>query len=176
MEIKVYRGTRHWWAFSIRGLLFILVGIYMIASPASSYLALGFFFGLVIFLAGVAELFRVNRDRRTGNRGWHIVLGVIDMLLGIILMGHVTASVDILRIIVGIWFLFKGFSLLGFSRLTGMSWIFGLGGVLTVLFALLILFNPVFGAMTIILWTAIAFIITGFFNVLLGFWLKQFSG
>ena len=176
MEITVSRGIRHWWMFLSKGILFIMVGIYMLASPASSYLALGFFFGLKIFLTGVSELIRVNRDRTTGNRGWHILLGVFDMILGIILMGHVTASLAILRVIVGIWFLFKGVSLFSFARFTGISWVITIGGILTVLFALLIIFNPAFGAITIILWTAIAFIIIGFFNVLLGFWLKQVSG
>ncbi len=145
----------------------------MIASPAGSYAALGFFFGLVIFLAGVAELLHVVRDRSSAGRGWHLFLGIVDIILGFVLMDHVAAGVTILRIIVGIWFLFRGISLFSFSRIAGRSWILTLGGILTVIFALLILFNPVFGAMTIILWTAIAFIITGFFNVMLALRLKR---
>jgi uncharacterized membrane protein HdeD (DUF308 family) len=59
--------------------------------------------------------------------------------------------------------------------LTGRSWVLLVGGVLTILFALLILFNPVFGSMTIIIWVAIAFIITGFSNMMLGFRLRRIS-
>jgi uncharacterized membrane protein HdeD (DUF308 family) len=176
MEIAVDRSLRHWWVFLIRGLLFIFVGIYMISTPAGSFAALGFLFGLIILLAGLAELFHVVRDRSAFNRGWHLALGIIDIILGIILIGHMTASEVILRIIVGIWFLFRGISLFSFSRLTDNTWVLKAGGILIFVFALLILFNPLFGALTIVLSTAIAFIITGFFNVLLGFRLKKIEG
>lgn len=166
METSVSRSLRHWWVFLLRGLLFILVGIYMIASPISSFIALGFMFGLIIFLAGATELMHAIQDR-SDNRGWHLFLGIVDIALGIILMVHIATSVAIIRIIVGIWFILRGFSLLSLSRLTGRSWMLIIGGILTILFGLLILFNPIFGAVTIILWVAIAFIIVGVFNILL---------
>ncbi len=173
MEIAVDRRLRHWWIFLLRGLVFVITGIYMICSPGSSYAALGFFFGLVIFLAGVAELMHAIRDRDTTNRGWHLILGIIDILLGLILMAHVGVGIFILRVMVGVWFVFRGVSLFSFSKLTGRSWILVVGGVLTILFGLFVIFNPVFGAMTIILWTAIAFIVTGIFNIALSFMLRK---
>jgi uncharacterized membrane protein HdeD (DUF308 family) len=174
MEITVDRSIRHWWVFLVRGILFVLTGIYMINSPTTSYVALGFFFGLVILLAGVSELLHAYQGRKESNRGWHLMIGTIDIILGLILMSHISASVTILRIIVGIWFLFRGISLLGFSGILGKSWILSLGGILTLLFGLLVLFNPSFGAMTIILWIAFAFILTGIFNIFLAFRIKRF--
>lgn len=173
MEISVDRSLHRWWVFLIRGILFILTGIYMISSPASSFIALGFFFGLIIFLTGISELLHAYQGNKESNRGWHLMIGLIDIILGIILMSHISASVAILRIIVGIWFLFRGISLLGFSGILGKSWILSLGGVLIILFGLLVLFNPVFGSMTIILWIAFAFILTGIFNILLAFSLRR---
>jgi uncharacterized membrane protein HdeD (DUF308 family) len=172
MELSVERTQRHWWVFIIRGVLFIGLGIYMIASPVGSFIALGFLFGLIIFLTGVAELIRVTRERTQGGRTWHLVLGIIDVILGIILMGHVGTSMAIMRIILGVWFLFRGFSLFSFARHAGRSWMLIAGAILIFVFGLLILFDPTFGDMTIILWTAIAFIITGIFNVWLGYRLK----
>jgi len=172
MELSVERTHRHWWVILIRGLLFIFLGIYMIASPAGSFAALGFLFGLIILLAGCVELLHATRDSAVSSRRWHLMLGIIDVVLGIVLMGHITASVTILRIIVGIWFLFMGVSLFNFAQHAGRSLALTIGAVLIVIFALFILFNPTFGDMTIILWIAIAFIITGVFNVWLGFRLK----
>jgi uncharacterized membrane protein HdeD (DUF308 family) len=173
MEMSVDRSLSHWWVFILRGILFILVGIYMICSPATSYAALGFIFGLIVFIAGISELLHVYRDRNSRNRRGHLFLGIVDIILGLVLMGHITASVTIFRIIVGIWFLFRGISLLSSSGIIGRSWLLTLGGIITIIFAALILFNPAFGAMTIILWTAIAFIITGLFNVVLGISTKR---
>jgi len=172
MELSVDRSLRHWWVFLIRGILFILVGIYMICSPATSFVALGFLFGLIVFFTGIAELLHVTGHRNSTNRGWHLALGIIDIILGVVLMGHVAAAIAILRIVVGIWFLLRGISLISFSRAVGRSWVLVLGGIVTAIFGLLIIFNAGFGAMTIILFTAIAFIITGIFNAWLGYKMK----
>lgn len=162
------RSLRYWWVILIRGILFILLGIYMVCNPASGYAALGFLFGLLILLTGVAELFRVTRDHDQASRTGHLFLGIIDIIIGIVLVTHIIASADILRVIVGIYFLLRGISLLSYSHFRGRSWPLILGGTITAVFGLLIIFNAVFGAVTIIIFTAIAFIIMGAFNVWLG--------
>lgn len=169
MEITVDRSIRHWWVFLIRGILFLLVGIYLLASPVSGYLALSFLFGLIILLAGVAELLRAYQDKGTGNRGWHLFIGLVDLLLGLILVSHLAASMVILRIIMGFYFLFKGITVLTFrSVLSRSAWWLLLGGLIVVLFVFMIWFNPVFGAASVLLFTALAFILTGLLNITLG--------
>lgn len=169
MEVSIDHSWRHWWVFLIRGLLFIFLGIYMIAAPQGSLAALGFIFGLVIFLAGISELLHAYRTRN--GRAWHLIIGLVDAVIGIVLMAHLGSSVDILRYLVGIWFVFRAFSMfsiVGRSR----SWLLILGAVISLLFGLLIIFDPAFGAATLVLWTAFAFIIVGFFNVVLAFRMK----
>lgn len=172
MEITVDRSIRHWWVFLIRGLLFIIVGVYLTAKPMSGYLALSFLFGLVILLAGIAELLRAYQDRGTGNRGWHLFAGLIDVLLGLILMSHLAASMVILRIIVGFYFLFKGITVLTFRRSPLSAWWMILGALVILLFVFLIWFNPVFGTASVLMFTSLAFIVTGVLNVMLGLRMK----
>jgi uncharacterized membrane protein HdeD (DUF308 family) len=175
MELSVDRSIRHWWVFLLRGILFIAVGVYIICSPGTGYAALGFMFGLIIFLAGISELLHVYRDNSSRNRGWHLFLGIMEVIFGIVLIGNIAASVDILRIIIGIWFLFRGMSLLSFSGFFKRSVLLAIGGIITIIFGAMILFNAAFGAMTIILVTAIAFIVTGLFNTVLAFGMKSAS-
>lgn len=172
MEVIFTRSVRHWWFFLIRGILFIGLGIYMVATPAASYAALAFIFGLIILIAGIVELLRVVRDSDAFNRGLHLILGIIDIILGIVLVTHIAAGETILRILVGLWFLFKGLSLFGFSGMMQRSWPVIVGGVLIIIFSLFILFNSAFGAITIILWMAFAFVITGLMNIILAMRLK----
>jgi uncharacterized membrane protein HdeD (DUF308 family) len=173
MEIfSVDRSIRHWWVFLLRGILFILVGIYMACEPAAGFVALGFFVGLAILLTGLAELLRVSGDKDSGSRGWHLAIGIVDVILGVVLMGHVATGVAILRIIVGLWFLLRGITLISFSRRAGKSWLIMLGGIVTAIFGLLIIFNMAFGSLTIILFVAFAFILMGIFNAWLGYSLK----
>ena len=173
MDLSVDRRLHHWWVFLLRGILFILVSIWMILSPFTSFVALGFFFGLIIFIAGLGELLHAVKDKTETNRGWHIFLGVVDLILGLVLMAHVAASVAILRIIVGIWFVLRGFSLISFSRALQRSWLLTISGILVAIFGLMIIFNAGFGSLTIITFIAIAFFITGTFNVWLAFRMKS---
>ena len=173
MDLGIDRSIRHWWVFLLRGILFVLVGIYMIASPGDSFVTLGFLFGLIIFIAGVAELFHVVRDRTEVGRSWHLCLGLIDLVLGGALMSHVATGMAIMRIVLGLWFIFRGISLFMFSRRRGSNTLVLIGAALIFIFGLLVLFNPTFGDMTIILWAAIAFIITGIFNMWTGYMMKN---
>lgn len=173
MDLSVDRSLRHWWVFLIRGILFIIVSIWMIASPLTSFVALGFIFGLIIFIAGLGELLHAVKGNTEANRGWHIFLGIVDLILGVVLMGHIAASVAILRIIVGIWFLIRGFSLISFSRTLKRSWLLTISGIITVIFGLMIIFNAVFGSITLITLIAVAFFITGIFNMWLGLRMRR---
>jgi hypothetical protein len=147
----------------------------MFARPGAGIAALGFFFGLIIFVAGVGELLHATNSRHNRNRRWHLLLGIIDLILGVVLMAHMGTSMDILRVLVGVWFLFRGLSLIFFSWLGGRSWLLITGGILTAVFGALIIFNWAFGSLTIIICMAIALIISGLFNVLQG-WLMKSAG
>ncbi len=172
MEITVDRSLRKWWVFVLRGVLFILAGVYMLASPKGSFLTLSFLFGLLILFAGIAELFHAYQDNRPGNRRWHLIIGLAEVILGMVLMNHLTASMDIMRIIVGLYILFRGLWMVFFAWISDRSWWLIAGGVLVVVFAGIVLFNPVVGAMTIIVWTALAFIMIGLLNLFLGLRIK----
>jgi uncharacterized membrane protein HdeD (DUF308 family) len=152
--------------------VFILVSAYLFFSPVSGLLALSFLFGLIILLTGIAELLRSYRDHGPGNRGWHLFIGLIDLLIGLILLSHLAASLVIIRFIVGFYFLFRGISLLSFSRVGRRSWWVVIGGLLVVIVAVLVMVNPLFGNATLLIWLELAFFVTGLLNVMLGLRLK----
>jgi uncharacterized membrane protein HdeD (DUF308 family) len=173
MEITVDRSLRHWWVFVLRGALFILLSIYIFMSPVSAYLALSFMLGLVILLAGIAELLHAYQDRGSGNRGWHLFAGIIELLLGLLLMSNLAASMDVLRIVIGVYFLFRGLTIFNFRGLAkGSLWVI-LGALVVIVFGVMVLVNPVFGAMSIVLWTGMAFLVTGLLNVFMGLRMRR---
>ena len=114
-----------------------------------------------------------TRSPKRPNPDADLFLGIVDIILGLVLMAHVATSVAILRIIVGVWFLLRGISLISFSRRVGRSWVLTVGGIITALFGLLIIFNGIFGSMTIIIFIAVAFIFTGILNIWLGFRMRS---
>jgi uncharacterized membrane protein HdeD (DUF308 family) len=172
MESAVYRSLRHWWVFLLRGILFIGAAIYMIFSPTIGYTGLGFIFGFVIFLASIAELLRIARGSDAANRTRHLMLGVIDLAIAVILMQYIGKNVAILRLMVGIWFLIGSISLFDFSLIVGKSVLLGLVAVITAIVGLFIIFDAAFSSVTILVFTTIAFIITGLFYSWLGYSMK----
>lgn len=173
MDLTIAHRPRYWWVFILQGVILLALGIYMVLSPVNGFATLGFLFGLAIFVTGVFEMIRVVRDHDQGSRALHMVLGVISIILGIVLVINNGASETILRLIVGLWFIFRGLSLMSFSRLTGRSWLLSAGGVIIILFGLAMIFKPIFGAITVDVLTAVAFITTGIFDIALGYRLKK---
>jgi len=169
---ELISNIRHWWLFLLRGLLFVILGIYMINSPVASYIALSFIFGVVIIIGGLVETIHAYANRYIVGWNLRFLVGLVDLALGIVLVCDLKISLAILPFAVGLWFLFRGFSLFSFASVVSHSAWMLLAGFVTVLFALLIIFNPAFGAMTIVLWTAAAFIAIGIFNAFLAFKLK----
>ncbi|MFI5161082.1 MAG: HdeD family acid-resistance protein [Sphingobacteriales bacterium] len=175
MEISVDRNWRHWWVFLVRGILFMLLGAYMFATPANSFAALAFAFGLIIFVAGVGELIRVMRENSAADRGWHLALGLFDLIIGVALIGHLAVGEDILRIVVGLWIIFRGITLLLSGNRPPRSWFLVAGGVVVAVFGLFVLIKPVFGGVTIVVWTAFALVVMGVMNILLSLRMKRLA-
>lgn len=168
-------NAKYWWIFLLCALLFILLGFYMISVPAVSYMALSLLFGTIILLTGIAEMAHAFSNRHSKRWGWRVFAGAIDLVFGLILVFNLRISMAVLPILMGLWFLIRGISLLSFASVVRhSSWLIA-GGILTVIFALLVMFFPAFGAMTIVLWTAMAFIIAGIFTGLLAFRLKDLN-
>lgn len=173
MALEFYSNTKHWWVFLLRGLIFILLGIYMIVEPSESYLALSLIFGVIILVTGIAELAHVVSNRHSRSWKWRLLLGIIDLALGLILVYNLKLSMVVLPLLVGIWLFLTGISLLTFATLIRHPFWLILGGVLTTILSFLVMFFPNFGAMTIVIWTAIAFLFAGISNALLAFRLKD---
>src|SRR6476661_8923976 len=69
-----------WWLVLIRGVLAVLFGLYALFSPAAALLALVFVFGFYAIMDGVAAIAVGFRHRRTSHWGWHVVLGVTEIV------------------------------------------------------------------------------------------------
>jgi uncharacterized membrane protein HdeD (DUF308 family) len=169
-------SIRYWWVFILRGLLFLIVGFLPIFYPLESYVTLSILFGVTILITGIIELIYALSDRKIKGWGWRLFAAIIDIVLGIILISNIRISLAVLPFFVGFWFFFRGITMLTLSRAiknNRSTWWLITGGVLLIVFSFLIIINPVFGALTIIIWTAIGCITAGIFSIILAFRLKR---
>lgn len=97
------------------GLLYWLVGFYLIFHPARGLVTLTFLLAFYFVFEGVMELIMYFRLRRSHRAGWFLWDGLITLLLGIVIWAHWPfSSVWVLGTIVGISLLISGVARLGF--------------------------------------------------------------
>ena len=112
------------------------------------------------------------------NWGWVLAGGIIDLLLGIWLISSPLLSITVLPFVVGFMLMFRSMMAMGFAfdlkdfPDSGWGWLLALG-ILGLLFSFVLLWNPLFAGLTIVIWTGCAFITIGIFRIILSFKLKH---
>lgn len=166
---KAARAIKHWWLLMLSGLLCIVAGILVFVYPVESYMTLGILFGVLMLIVGAAQLIiAASSGNYLTMRGYVIVGGVLDLLLGIFLCVYPAVTLVLLPILLGIWMMYHSFMIIAFGgdlemlKVNGGIWSI-VGGILLLLLSILILLNP-FGAgiTAVVVITGIALLIFGF--------------
>ena len=91
--ISFWGKSRYWWALLVIGVLLIPCGVWLVASPAAGYAALSSLLGWALILLGVLELvIASDTGRHTHGWGWWIAGGILDILIGFLLVGNLVLS------------------------------------------------------------------------------------
>ena len=95
---KVSRAVQHWWLLLAAGLLCIALGIVVFVFPLESYVTLSILLGVVMLVVGAAQLIIASTS---GNylmmRGYVIVGGIADLLLGLFLCVYPGVTIKLYR-------------------------------------------------------------------------------
>lgn len=175
---KIDYAVKNWWISLLLGLLYIGVAICLMFAPLSSYIALSAIFSIAILISGIFEIiFSLSNRKGISSWGWYLAGGIIDVILGIYLVVFPLLSMEIIPFIVAFWLMFRGFTFTGYSmdlkRYGTREWGWYMAfGILAILCALAIIWQPGIGAMSIVYMLGFTFLIIGFFRVMLSFELK----
>lgn len=148
--------TRYWWAVALRGVAALLFGLMAIIWPGITLLALVVLFGAYVLLDGVLTLTAAVMGGRPSwqSRGWLGLVGAVGLAVGIITLAWPAVTTMVLLWLIAAWALVKGsFEIIAAVRLRREiqgEWLLGLGGVLSVLFAVLLAVWPATGALALI--------------------------
>ena len=174
-------AVKHWYLSLILGILFIVTGIWVLRTPIESYLALSMLFSITFFVNGIFEIvYSISNRKQLNSWGWLFAGGIVDLLFGLWLMSSPMVSIAILPFFVGFMLLFRSFAAIGLAvdmksfGANGWGWLLALG-ILGMVFSFILLWNPMLAGLTIVIWTAWAFIAIGVFKIFLSFKLKQLN-
>lgn len=175
----INNSIKHWYMPLIVGIIFILIGLYTFSSPLESYVALSILFSISFLISGFSEIiFSISNKDEIDSWGWSLTFGIITFVLGNMLILNPAISLTTLPFYVGFLVMFRSISSISFSlelKNFGIkNWKFlMLFAVLGLLFSFILIWNPLFAGITIVVWTGLAFIATGVFSVLISFRLKR---
>lgn len=151
------------WGLLIFGGLFILVGLYLLTKPVDVLISFAWLMGFLILFQGIFQLLFNNGGRK--GKGIYITLGIINIIIGLIILFNIVASTVALVYLFAIWVIIVSVGDLiissHFKYKTGaIYWTLVILGVIGLLLGISLLFNPLTGAMVL------SFLITFSFAVL----------
>ena len=169
----------NWWVIALRGVAAILFGILTLMSPGISLAALVLLFGAYALVDGVLAIVAAFRHR-SADRWWVLALaGVAGIAAGIItfLMPSITALVLVYviaarAIVVGVLEIYAAIRL---RKVIRNEWLWGLAGLASVVFGVLVAIYPGTGALAIVLWIGAFSLVIGAMLVGLAFRLRSWG-
>ncbi|MGX7351827.1 acid-resistance membrane protein [Enterococcus canis] len=164
------------WGSFLLGILFIIVALFAFQDPVGDLAAIVLIFGCFAILKGIFELFLRNRLKTlTGSKTWMlIIVGIIDILIGVFLLFNLQASILALPYVFAIWFIIDsvfGLFTLDYARevSNGYYWFTIIVNILGILLGIMLLFNPLSSALTLAFLVGMYFMFFGIMNIVYSF-------
>lgn len=165
-----------WWLSLFVGLVAMCAGFVILVNPVASYYTFAIWLGLAIFISGIFGLIQsLSSKNYFVNRGWLMLASAADVVIGIILVFNAVISEVFMPVLLGVWLLYRGATMLvqGFSLrnygIKDAGWVVFYAALIIAL-AIAVLWLPMsFGIEAVIIFVAIAFIAYGISTISLAY-------
>jgi len=177
---RASRAIRHWWLLMLAGLFCIAAGVCVFVFPIESYVTLSVLFGVLMLVVGAAKLIMASTS---GNylmmRGYVIVGGVLDVMLGVFLSVYPGISLFLLPVLMGLWLMYNSFVIIALGgdmstfKISGNGWVIACG-ILILLLSVFVLVDPFsVGVVTVLTVAGVGLLVLGLLFCMLSLRLKD---
>ncbi|MFW6219137.1 MAG: HdeD family acid-resistance protein [Bacteroidota bacterium] len=144
----------NWWIEGLKGLLALIFGIAALLYPDVTLVTLVTYFGIFAIIAGIiVSLMALIYRRRNRFSDFWIFEGILDIIIGVLLVAYPRGFVNVFLIIIAIWAILTGILQLASSRgLKGLVkniWLYRISAFMLIIFGIVVLFNPFEGGMAL---------------------------
>jgi len=173
--------ARNWWILLLRGVIAILFAVLTWAQPGITLAALILVFGAYAVVDGVLGVWMAISHRKTNPQWWVLLLwGVVSIAAGVMTFAVPGITGLVLLMYIAAWAIVTGvLQIMAAIRLRkeiAGEWLLGLGGLASVIFGGLMIWNPGAGALAVA-WVIAAYaFIFGVLMVLLAFRVRKLGG
>jgi uncharacterized membrane protein HdeD (DUF308 family) len=169
--------AQRWWAVGLRGILAIIFGLICLLTPGIAVGAFVIVFAAYMFVDGVFAIISGLRAARSGESwGLLILEGVVDLGAGVVAILWPAITLVALVWIVAIWAILSGALMLAAAFSLNLDygrWWLALGGIASIIFGILLIIEPLIGAVVLTLWIGAYAVVFGVLLLVLGFQLNS---
>ncbi|PWI31119.1 hypothetical protein DI383_00140 [Flavobacteriaceae bacterium LYZ1037] len=176
---SIKEAIKHWYIPLLVGLFFVAVSVIVFMSPAGSLLTLSILFAFSFLFGGLSEIvFSIINRHQLENWGWSLAFGILTFIVGTSLLIHPALSISVLAFYIGFIILFRSVAAISFAldvkKYGSKNWGVLLGlGIIGTIFSFILIWNPLFAGMSVVILIALSFLFAGLFSIYLGLQLRQ---
>lgn len=147
--------SRYWWATLLRGALWVLFGVLVLARPGLSLVALALTFGLLTLADGTLSVAAAIGGRKSYENWWLLLLtGITGIVVGLVSLTSPGLTALGLLLYIAIWSVATGLLTIAAAihlrrEIEGEGWMV-LTGLASVLFGAIIAVRPDAGALAVL--------------------------
>ena len=147
--------SRNWWLYAVRGVVAIIFGVVAFAQPEQALLALVLVFGAYALVDGIFAMFAGIASYRYFESWWAVLLeGVVGVVIGLLTFFWPNITAFVLLYFIAGWALITGIfeivAAIQLRRVITGEWMLILGGLLSIVFSVVLFVFPAAGAVSVI--------------------------
>ena len=171
---------RHWWVPVIRGIAAIVFGVIAFAYPGLTVAVLVLLFGAWVLVDGIFRVIGAVGHRAFDKEwGFDLIIGIVGIIIGFLTFHAPQITALALIIYIAAWALMIGATEIALAiklrREIKGEWFLILMGLVSIVFAVMLLWNPAVGAAALIWIMAWYAVILGVLGIIFGFRLRSLS-
>ncbi len=182
-HFKAIRSSiSHWYIIFLIGIIYLGLGLMVMLRPEASLIALDTLLGICFLIAGGIEIvFSITNRREIHHWGWPLVLGIVTILIGVLFLSNPQFSILLITLTLGFLVLFRSIAAVTFSlelkQYGARFWSVLMGiAILGIFFAFTLLMSHMLGSDRVVLWTWLALLSAGLYNMVLSLRLRKLKG
>ena len=145
--------AKTWWVWALRGVAAIIFGLLALFYPGATLTSLVYVFGAYALVDGAIAVYHAVTNRGT-NWGWELFEGLVSIVAGFAAFALPFLAFLTLLFIMAFWAIASGIAQMVMAwrlraSIDNEIWL-GLAGLLSVVFGVLVFFNPLAGSLATI--------------------------
>ena len=173
-----------WWIVLLRGITVLVLGLLLVVNPGSTLMTIMIFLGAYWFVDGIFTIMKFLKGGKSMEGwGWGIFSGVLGVIAGLVVFVHPLATAVLTQVFLIYFLAFMAIANGASSIVTGIKlrkeikneWTIILGGLLTVIFGILLLSKPLVGSVLFLWMLGIIAIVGGIAIISLAFKVKKMA-